>query len=376
MEKKEIIKKSIFGEKLKIEKNFLLIFCKKKGKRVCENFLKKEEDIFGENEKSFKMKINLNLEKDENFLLKNVCIKICEKMEKEKISEKSISLNILRENEKKILLTKKLSMQNFKIYFQRKIEKKNNIFFSQNGINLKNLVNLLTLNFTRKKINFSDLETFSKFELFLILLIIKKKMKKKMNLKIDLNLDELKKNILFIFNSNDDENFSKKRNEEKNRFIFFFVIKKLKKLFLKKDNNHMYNNADENFLIHYFSEILQKKECDFEKIFSFKKFNMIQKINHKILKQIFQSKIFYHDFFHYVHNFFLQDYSHLIFKKLFKIFLVIEKMFFIHNCDFQKSLENIDKLNIHFPWNLSEVEDAMFHFDFIILKLSNCKVIF
>ena len=320
-----------------------------------------------------------DLQNKKNFLENEKKIKSNFEFKKSEFHNK-ISLNIFLNSEQSSFFLK-----NQKKIFSEKSQKKNFFEktqiknFSENSKNssklthLKNLINIISIFFKNKEIKFSYIDSLNFFELNIFFFFIKKKFKKNFIFSPKkIKISNFKKNIFFTLKNIQIES-SIKRIEEKNRFIFNFVIKKLKKNYLAKDNNHMSNDQNREFLIFYFKNLLKKNIFPIENIFCLQKNNLLKILNNEILYLLFQSKIFYNDFFFYLKKNFFFDYEILITKKFDKVFLEVENMInekIEENLIlkvFKKKMKNNNR--VKFPWNLNEVNNAVLHFHKHIDKL-------
>lgn len=360
------------------KKDFKYLEMKKANFIINVNLLDSEKREFN----SFREK-----ERENDFDFKDLQKKNLTNLKKKTLSsiksidfEKNVSFN-------KITLNVFLNHKNSKLFCkENKIFKKKKIFssFKKKKINCEkksesklfyfnNLITVISDVFKNKKMDFSLIQKLDIFEIEIILTFIKKKFKKKYVFQINkISLENLKKK-LFIILENIQIEESLKRIEEKNRFIFNFTFKKLKSNYLKKDNHHMSNDQNREFLFYYFKNFFKKNQIPPENIFSLEKSNLLKILNNEVLYLLFQSKIFYKDFFFYVKNYLLKDYEILITKKFDKVFLEFENMI---NKNFHKKLilKNFNQKmknnnRVKFPWNFNEVDNAIFHFSKHIDKL-------
>lgn len=250
-------------------------------------------------------------------------------------------------------------------------EKKSKLIF------LSPLVHIMSDTFKLKDIEVERIEKLQKYQIKLILGIINKKFKKKFNFNIDkIPLEELRWKTYIILKSVQIEG-SNKRIEEKNKFLFKFVFKKLRLEFSKNNSNES-NSIDSNdFVKYYFGDLCEKKKIDIWKFFGYNFQKLSKPLNNDFYFFLFQSEIFYKNFFIYLKNNLKNDYELLIIKKFDTFFYKYDRMLkkhlnmeFIMN-KFFKSLENNNR--VKFPWNLNEIDDAILHFEKHISKLLPSK---
>lgn len=228
---------------------------------------------------------------------------------------------------------------------------------------------ILTKIFTGEspKIKSFNLTRFKEEILFLILLRKYKKYFSPKHLKFFQKLKNFREKLNQIIYLITKQEFQKsfKREEENMKFIFNTTLKRMKIKFYQKNNFSFNEENEKKFYNKYFN--FSKKNNLIGNLFSEKK---IHNFNKKDLVVYFMTKHFKEEFEFYLDQFFKIIYLKEIYKKWENFFKIYEKKY----CDYEICIEKIlekmrNSKRFKFPWNINEVDSAIFSFHKILDKI-------